>query len=129
MGLLERIQSRACGMINSSIITSQLPTLQLRRDVASFSLFYWYFYGHCSDELQSIIPSPLRRGRPTRGVESAHSHSLAVPSCRASSCKKSFLPRIVELWNSLTQRCFLENFNLQRLTEKCYNFLRPVRIH
>ena len=68
LGLLDKIQSRACDLINSPLLTNQLPTLQLRRDVASLSLFYRYYYGHCSDELHAIIPPPLHRGRPTRGV-------------------------------------------------------------
>ena len=114
LGLLDRIQSRACVWINSPQLTKQLPSLQLRRNVASLSPFYRYFYDHCSYGLHAIFPLPLHRGRPTRGVEWAQNHSLAVPSYRTSSCKKSFLPCIVELWNSLPQRCFPDNFNLQR---------------
>ena len=54
LGLLDRIQSEACGLINSQI-TNQQPKLQLRTDVASLSLFYRNFFGHCLDELRSII--------------------------------------------------------------------------
>ena len=39
-GVLVKIQSRTFVLINSPIITNQLPKLQLRRDVASLSLFY-----------------------------------------------------------------------------------------
>ena len=115
IGMLDKIQSRACGLINIPIITNQLPELEFRRDVTSLSLFYRYFYGNCSDELHAIIPSPLLRGRLTRGTESAHSHSLTIPSGHTSSYKKSFLPRLVKLWNSLPQRCFPDDFNLQKL--------------
>ena len=69
LGQLDKIQSRACGLINSPIIINQQPKLQLRRDVASLSLFYRYFYGYWSDELRAITPPPLFRGRPT-GVRS-----------------------------------------------------------
>ena len=129
LGLLDMIQSRAYGLINSPLLRNQLPTLQLRRDVASLSLFHRYFYGHWSDELRAIILPLLLRGQPTRDVVSAHSHSLAVPSCRTSSCKKLVLPHIVKLWNSLPNRYFPENFNLQRFKEKFYNFLLPVGNH
>ena len=40
IGLPDRMQSRTCGLINDLIITSQLPTVQLRRDVASLPLCY-----------------------------------------------------------------------------------------
>ena len=117
LGLLDRIQSRAYDLINSPSLTNQLPSLQLRKNVASLSPYYRYFYGYWSDELHAIAPPPLHRDRPKRGRESAHSHSLADPSCRISSCNKSFLPRLVELWNSLPQICIPENFNLQRFKE------------
>ena len=107
--LLDRMQSRACGLINSPIITSQIPALYLRRDVASLSLFYRYFFAHCSDEHRAIIPPFLLRGRPTTSMESAHGHSLAIPSCRTTSFKKSVLPCVFKLWISMShaQRCFI----------------------
>ena len=129
LGILGRIQYKDCDLIKSPLLTNQLPTLQLRREVASLSLFYQYFYGHCSDELLAIIPPPLHRSCPTWDVQLAHSHSLAVPFCRKSSCQVSFRPRLVKLLNSLPQRCFPDNFNLRSFKEKCYNLLLPVEIH
>ena len=114
-GVLDKMQPRTFGLINSPLITNQLPKLQLRKDIASLYLFYRYYYDHCSSELRAInLPPPLR-GRPSKGAKSDHCHSLTVPSGRTPSYKKSFLPRDVMLWNSSPQICFPYDFNLRSL--------------
>ena len=128
LALLDRLQNRACRLINNPLLTSNLPSLQLRRDVASLSLFYRYYHGHCSEELFSIIPPPIARRRVTRNMEIAHGCSLDPPTCRLSTFQNSFLPRMVKLWNSLTQSCFPGDYNLQLFKQRCFNYLSTVRI-
>ena len=54
--LLDRIESKAIRLIGDPSLTSTLDPLSLRRKVASLSLFYRYYFGHCSDELATCIP-------------------------------------------------------------------------
>ena len=63
---LEMVESTAFRLINSPPLTDSLQSLSARRTVASLSLYYRYYNGHCSSELASRIPSPLRRARATR---------------------------------------------------------------
>ena len=64
--LLDRIESKAIRLIGDPSLTSTLDPLSLRRKVASLSLFYRYYFGHCSDELATCIPPPMARPRSTR---------------------------------------------------------------
>ena len=64
--LLDKVQSKAFRLISSSTLTDSLPSLSLCRDVASLFLYYRYYSGRCSVELQSCIPPPLNRSRATR---------------------------------------------------------------
>ena len=106
MEILHKIKFGDCRLIKSPIITSKVPTLQYLRDVASSSLFYRYFYDQCSDKLHPVIPHLLVTGRVTRGLESAHKHTLTIPICRTSSFKNSFLLRVNKLWGSLPSLTF-----------------------
>src|ERR1700755_2286491 len=63
--LLEKVDSRVFRLINSSALTNCLQSLSACRTVASLSLYYRYYNGHCSTELSCRIPPPLRRARAT----------------------------------------------------------------
>src|ERR1700755_303528 len=63
--ILEKVESRAFCLINSPAITNSLQSLSARRIVASLSLYYHYYNGHCSSELSRRILPPLRRARAT----------------------------------------------------------------
>ena len=53
-----------------------LGPLSLCRKVALLSLFYRYYFGHCSVELAGCVPAPLVRPRGTR--QASHSHKYCV---------------------------------------------------
>src|ERR1700755_835377 len=63
--LLEKVESRAFRLINSLALTNSLQSLSARRIVASPSLNYRYYNGHCSSELSRRMPPPMRRARAT----------------------------------------------------------------
>ena len=63
--LLDRVESKAIFLISDPSLTSTLDPLSLRRKVASLSLFYRYYFGHCSDELAACIPPPMAWPRST----------------------------------------------------------------
>ena len=60
--LLDRVESKAIHMIDDPSLTSTLDPLSLRWRVASLSLFYRYYFGHCSDELAPMA-RPCPNGR------------------------------------------------------------------
>ena len=64
--LLDRVESKAIRLIGNPSLTSILDPLSLRRKMASLSLFYCYYFGHCFDELAACIPPPMARPRSTR---------------------------------------------------------------
>ena len=74
--LLDKVQSKAIRLINNLNLTKSLPLLSHRRLVGDLSVFYRYFNGHCSQEIEDIVPVPLRRVRTTRS--STHSHPFQV---------------------------------------------------
>ena len=55
-------------------MTSTLDPLSLRCKVASLSLFYCYYFGHCSDELAACIPPPMAQPRSTQRASLAHNY-------------------------------------------------------
>ena len=57
--LLVRIESKAVQLIGDLALTSTFCPLSLHIKVASVTLFYWYYFGHCFDELEACIPLPM----------------------------------------------------------------------
>ena len=72
--LLGKLQKRICRTVG-------LEPLAHRRNVASLSLFYWYYFGRCSSELAQLVPLPLSRGRSPRYSDILHDSSVTIPSC------------------------------------------------
>ena len=56
--LLNKIQSKAIRLINNPNLTNSLQSLSHRCLVADLFIFYRYFSGYCSLEINNIIPSP-----------------------------------------------------------------------
>ena len=63
--LLDKLQKRICRTVGPSLAASLEP-LAHRRNVASLSLFYRYYFGRCSSELAQVVPLPYSRRRSTR---------------------------------------------------------------
>ena len=60
--LLDKLQNRICRTVGPSLAASLEP-LAHRRNVASLSLFYRYYFGRCSSELAQLVPLPFSQGR------------------------------------------------------------------
>ena len=56
--LLDKLQKQICRAVGPSPAAS-LETLAHRRNVASLSLFYRYYFGRCSSELAQLVPLPF----------------------------------------------------------------------
>ena len=63
--LLDKLQKRICRTVSPSLAASLEP-LTHRRNVASLSLFYRYYFGRFSPELAELVPLPYSLGRSTR---------------------------------------------------------------
>ena len=58
---LDKLQKRICRTVSSSLAASLEPLVH-RRNVASLSIFYRYFFGRFSSELAQLAPLPYVPG-------------------------------------------------------------------
>ena len=87
-------------MIGNPSLTLTLDPLSLHRKVASLSLFYRYYFGHCSDELAVCIPPPMAQPRSTRQASIAHNYCVELSNARMNQVSDGFFPSTSCLWNS-----------------------------
>ena len=90
--LLDKLQKRICGTVGPALAAS-LEHLAHRRNVASLSLSYRYYFGRCSSELAQLVPLPLSRGRSTRYSDRLHDFCVTIPRCYKDVYINSFFPR------------------------------------
>ena len=109
--LLDRVESKAIHLIGGPSLTLTLDPLSLRRKVASLSLFYRYYFGHCSDELAACIPAPMPRPRSTPQATFAHNYCVELSNARINRFSDSFFSSTSRLWNALPSSVFLASFN------------------
>ena len=124
--LLDRVESKAFRLINAPHLTSQLPSLKLRRGVASLSLFYRYYFGRCSEELNYCVPGPKNWGRYTRLAASSHEYCVEVCDPRIDRYGSCFFPFTGNLWNSLPPSTFPPSYDLSSFKSRVYRHLRDI---
>ncbi|KAL7632441.1 UNVERIFIED_CONTAM: hypothetical protein RMT77_017217 [Armadillidium vulgare] len=110
--LLEKVESRAFRLINSPALTNSLQSLSSRRIVASLSLYYRYYNGHCSSELSRRIPPPLRRARATRLFTQSHPFSVQLSDPRLNRYALSYMYSTGKVWNTLPSSIFPTSYDL-----------------
>ena len=72
-------------------------------NVASLTLFYWYYFGRCSSELAQL---PYSWGRSTLCSDRLHDFSVTIPRCYKDVCVNSSFTCAARLWNFLPMECF-----------------------
>ena len=77
---LDKLQKRICRTVGPSLAVSLEPLVH-RRNAASLSLFYRYYFGRCSSELARLVPLPYFQGRSTRYSDRLHNFSVTIPGC------------------------------------------------
>ena len=107
---LDKLQKRICRIVGPSLAAC-LEHLAHRRNVASLSLFYGYYFGRCSSELSQLVPLPYSRGRSTRFSDRFHDFSVTIPRCYKDVYVNSFFPCRARLWNSVPVKRFLFNYD------------------
>ena len=78
-----------------------LEPLAHRRNVASLSLSFRYYFARCSFELVKLVPSPYSRGRSARYSDRLTDFSATIPRCYEDVYVSSFFPCRARLWNCL----------------------------
>ena len=109
--LLDKLQKRICSTVGPSLAASLEP-LAHRRNVATLSLFYRYYFGRCSSELAELVPLPYFRGSSTRYSDRLHDFFVTTPRCYRDVYVNSFFSRTAMLWNFLPIKCFPLNYDL-----------------
>ena len=124
---LDKVQRRLRRLVGDSLFTTLQP-LSHRRNVASLSLFYRYYNGKCSQELQKMVPCCKTFGRNTRystRVQKNHPHFLQVEGIYPKYHMDSFFPRTASLWNTLPSDCFPDSYDLDFFKKRVNKFLLP----
>ena len=98
--LFGKLQKWICRIIGP-LLAASLEPLAHRRNGASLSLFYRYYFGRCSLELAQLVPLPFSRGRSTRYSDRLHDFSVIIPRCYKDVYVNSFFPRTARLSNFL----------------------------
>ena len=110
--LSNKLQKRICRTFGPSLAASLEPLAHCQ-NVASFTIFYSYYFGRCSSELAQLVPLPYSSGRSThRYFDRLHDFSVTIPRCYRDVYVNSFFPHTARLWNSLPIECFPLNYDL-----------------
>ena len=92
LALLDKLQKR---MTVGPSFAASLEALTHRRNMASLSLFYRYYFVRCSSEVAQLVPLPFFRGRPTRYSNRLHGFLLPfIDVTRISMSIVSFLAQL-----------------------------------
>ena len=121
---LDKLRKRICRTVGPSLAASLEP-LAHRRNVASLSLFYRYYFGRCSSELAQLVPRPFSRVRSTRYSDRFHDFSVTIRRCYEDVCQQ-FLSSHARLWNFLPIDCFPLTCNLNGFRSRINKHLLTV---
>ena len=94
--LLDKPQKQICGTLGPSLAAS-LELLAHHPNVASLSLFCWFYFGRCSSELAQLVPLPFSQGRSTRYSDRLYNFSVTIPICYKDVYVNNFFPRTARL--------------------------------
>ena len=111
LDLLDKLQKRIYTTVGPSLAASLEP-LAHRRNVASVSLFYRYYFGRCSFELAQMVPFPYSSRRFTHYSDRLHEFSVTIARCFKDVYVNSFFPRTARTWISLPIECFTPTYDL-----------------
>ena len=120
--LLDKLKKRICRIVGPSLAASLEP-LAHRRNVASLSLFYRYYFGRCSSELAQLVPLSFSRGKSTRYSYRLHDLSVTFPRCYKGVYVNSFFSRTTNFWNSLPIECFPLTYDISGFKSRINNLL------
>ena len=109
--LLDKLLKWICRTVGPSLDAS-LESLAHRRNLASLSLFYRYYFGRCSSELAQLISIPFSGGKSTRCSDRLHDFSVTSSRCYKDAYVNNLFPHTARAWNSLSLDCFPLTYDL-----------------
>ena len=122
----DKLLNQICRAVGPSLAVSLEP-LAHTQNVASVSLFYWYYFGRCSSELAQLVALPYSRRRSTRYSDRLHDFSVTIPRCYKDAYVNSFFPCTARLWNSLPIECFPLTYDRNCFKFRISRYLLTVR--
>ena len=123
--LLDKLKKWIYRTVGPLLAASPEPLAHCR-NVASLSLFYRYYFGRCSSELDQLVPLPFSRGRSTRYSDKLYEFSVTILRCCKDDYVNSFFCRIARLQNSLLIGCLPLNYNLNGFKSRINRHLLTV---
>ena len=87
--LLDELKKQICRTVGPSLAASLEP-LAHHWNVASLSLFYWYYFGRCLSELAQLDPFPWSYWRSSHYSDRLHDSSVTIPRCYKNAYVNSF---------------------------------------
>ena len=126
LDLLDKLQNRICRTVGPSLAASLEP-LAHRRNVATFSLFYRYYFGRCSSQLAQLVPLPYSRGRSIVILIDCTIFLSPFLDVTRMSMPTVFFPRTARLWNSLPIECFPLTYDLSGFKSRIKRYLFNCR--
>ena len=123
--LLDKLQKRIFRIV-SPLLAASLEPLAHRRNMASLSFFYMYYFSRCSSELAKLFLLPFSRGRSTRYSDRLHDFSVTIPRCYKDVYVNSFFLRAAKLRNSLPLECFPLTYDLSGFKSRINRYLLTV---
>ena len=95
LNCFDKVKRRVRGLIGDDLFSTLQP-LSHRRDVSRLSLFYRYYHGDCSEELDSLLPPAKTFPVRTRlAATTVKHHPHPVPKTRSKFHQQSSFPRTV----------------------------------
>ena len=89
--LLDKLQKPIYRTVGPSLAAFLEPLVYLQK-VASWSLFYRYYFGRCSSELTELVPLAYSQGRSLRYSYRLHDFSATISRCYKDVYVNSFFP-------------------------------------
>ena len=80
-------------LVVSASLAASIEPLDHCRIVASWSLFYRYYFGRCPSEMAQMVPLLFSRGTTTHYSDRLHDFSVTIPRCYEDVYVNSFFPR------------------------------------
>ena len=113
--LLDRVESKTFHLINAHYLTSQLPSLMLRSDVAYLSLLLDY-----------CVAGPKNWGRNTKLSSSSNIFFVEVGHPHIGWYSSCFFPYTCNMWNYLPSSVFPFFYNLSSFKCRVYKHLGGI---
>ena len=120
---LDRVERRVKNLVGQ-VLSEELQPLSVRRDVASLSLFYRYYFGRCSPALSDCVPQPKVFSRSTRAASSSSMFQVESERSRTVSRSRSFFVRTSQMWNRLPQSVFPERYDVSSFKRRVNRLLK-----